>query len=58
MDSFSLGAIKDIVEVLGNGATIFLAWLLWRFDRRVYRLEILADIRNGRTDKKETSVSV
>ena len=36
-----LQTILDFVSAGGDAATAFIAWAIWRIDRRVYRLELL-----------------
>ncbi len=39
MDDFKI--ILDVLSAGGDTAVVFIAWAIWRLDRRVYRLELL-----------------
>lgn len=35
-----MDGIEDIISVLGNGAQVGIFLMLWRFDRRILKLEL------------------
>lgn len=41
-----LQTILDFVSAGGDAATAFIAWAIWRIDRRVFRLELLTGGKN------------
>lgn len=46
-------SIFQALEAGGNAALVFFAWVLWRLERRVYRLEL----KTGEGDVTATSAN-
>lgn len=40
-------ALRDVLGMGGDAATVALVWALWKFDRRLLRLEIKIDGGKG-----------
>ena len=49
MEEFQV--ILDILSAGGDAAVVFIAWAIWRLDRRVYRLELLTLIGEKQNEK-------
>jgi hypothetical protein len=52
LDVATIDMLAKLANIIGAPALFALLWVVWRFDRRVYKLEILVE---NFTAKKEPS---
>lgn len=52
MDGLSFGGVLDVLSAGGDVAMMALLCIMWRFDRRLLRLEFWLNNQTGRTDEK------
>lgn len=50
MDGLSLGGVLDVLSAGGDVAMMALLAIMWRFDRRLLRLEFWLNNQTGKTD--------
>lgn len=46
--------LMEVLSAGGDLATMLLLYVAWRFDKRVYRLEFIEEMRSGKSVSKQS----